>query len=101
MSLLEKQRTLKRCPKIGFTTTLVRTIWMAETANQDSRMARTLELEAILEAQDGNILEFSEDLYTSIIEKIVVKECTTLEFHLKYGLRFEEHYTLKRSRDLI
>ncbi|MDR3602081.1 MAG: recombinase family protein [Desulfosporosinus sp.] len=78
-----------------------RTTWMAETANQDSRIARTLELEAIIDSQGGKLLEFSEDLYTAIIEKIVVKERTTLEFHLKNGLRFEEHYTLKRGCDLF
>jgi len=74
---------------------------MAETVNQDSRIARTLELEAILESQDGKLLEFSDDLYTSIVEKIVIKKRTTLEFHLKNDLRFEEHYTLKRGRDLF
>ena len=74
---------------------------MAEMAKQDCRIARTLELEAILESQDGKLLEFSDDLYTAIIEKIVVKERTTLEFYLKNGLRFEEHYTLKRGRDLF
>ena len=78
-----------------------RSIWMAEMAKQDSRIARTLELEAILDSQGGKLLEFSEDLYTEIIEKIVVKERTKLEFHLKNGLRFEEHYTLKRGRDLL
>ena len=78
-----------------------RSIWMAEMAKQDTRIARTLELEAILESQGGTLLEFSEDLYTASIEKIVVKERTCLEFHLKNGLRFEEHYTLKRGRDLF
>ena len=72
-----------------------RTIWMVEMAKQDSRIARTLELEAILDYQGGKLLEFSEDLYTAIIEKIVVKERTSLEFHLKNGFRFEENYTLK------
>ncbi|MDR3586162.1 MAG: recombinase family protein [Desulfosporosinus sp.] len=78
-----------------------RATWMAELAKRDSRIARTLEFEAILESLSGTILEFSEDLYTAIIEKIVVKERTNLEFHLKNGLRFEEHYTLKRGRDLF
>jgi hypothetical protein len=78
-----------------------RTIWMAEINKHDTRIARTLELEVILESQSGKLLEFSEDLYTAIIEKIVVKERTKLEFHLKNGLRFEEHYTLKRGRDLF
>lgn len=78
-----------------------RATWMAELAKQDSRIARTLELEAILDLQGGKLLEFSEDLYTAIIEKIVVKDRTCLEFHLKNGLRFEEHYTLKRGRDLF
>jgi hypothetical protein len=78
-----------------------RTTWMAEMAKQDSRIARTVELEAILESQGGKLLEFSEDLYTAIIEKIVVKERTCLEFYLKNGLRFKEHYTLKRGRDLF
>ena len=78
-----------------------RVTWMAETAKQDSRIARTLELDAILDSQGGKLLEFSEDLYSAIIEKIVVKERTSLEFHLKNGLRFEEHYTLRRGRDLF
>jgi len=78
-----------------------RATWMAELAKRDSRMARTLELKAILDSKGGNLLEFSEDLYTTIIEKIIVKERTCLEFHLKNGLRFEEHYTLKRGRDLF
>ena len=75
--------------------------WMAKMAKQDSRIARTMELEAILESQGGTILEFSEDLYTAIIEKIVAKKRTCLDFHLKNGLCFEEHYTLKRGRDLF
>ncbi|MDR3540682.1 MAG: recombinase family protein [Desulfosporosinus sp.] len=78
-----------------------KTTWMMEITRHDTRIARTLELEAILDSQGGKLLEFSEDLYTAIIEKIVVKERTTLEFHLKNGLRFEEHYTLKRGRDLF
>ena len=43
-----------------------RTTLMAELTKQDTSMARTLELEAILESQGGTILEFSEDLYTAI-----------------------------------
>jgi len=78
-----------------------RVTWMVEMAKQDGRIARTLELEAILESQGGTILEFEEDLYTAIVEKIVVKERIKLEFHLKNGLCFEEHYTLKRGRDLL
>ena len=78
-----------------------RSIWMAKMAKQDTRIARTLELEALLESQGGTILEFEEDLYTAIVEKIVIGERTCLEFHLKNGLRFEEHYTLKRGRDLF
>jgi len=78
-----------------------RSTWMLELAKRDSRIARTLELETILDSQGGKLLEFSEDLYTAIIEKIVVKERTCLEFYLKNGLRFEEHYTLKRGRDLF
>jgi len=78
-----------------------RTTWMVELAKQDSRIARTIELEVIFESQGGKLLEFSEDLYTTIIEIIVVKERTNLELYLKNGLRFEEHYTLKRGRDLF
>ncbi len=62
-----------------------RTTWMVETAKQDSRIARTLELEAILESHGGKLLEFSEDLYSAIIEKIVVKERTSLEFPLSFA----------------
>ncbi|SPF53422.1 Site-specific recombinase, DNA invertase Pin [Candidatus Desulfosporosinus infrequens] len=78
-----------------------RSIWMAELTKRDTCIAGTIELEAILDSQGGKLLEFGEDLYTAIVEKIVVKERTTLEFYLKNGLRFEEHYTLKRGRDLF
>lgn len=71
---------------------------MAELTKQDSRMARTLELEALLQ---GPISEFDEDLFTAIIEKIIVKERTCLVFHLKNGLVFEERYSLKRGRDIL
>ena len=74
---------------------------MEELTKQDERIARTLELEAIIEAQGGTTLEFNEDLYSKIIEKIVVKERTKLVFHLKNGLAFEETYTLKRGRDYL
>jgi len=69
-------------------------------AKQNNRIARTLELDAIIEAQGGTISEFTEDLYSSIIEKIVVRERTSLVFYLKNGLAFEERYSLKRGHFL-
>lgn len=78
-----------------------RTTWMTELAKQDSRIARTLELEAILDSPVSPILEFNEDLYSAIIEKIIVKDRTTLVFHLKNGLAFEERYSLKRGHDIL
>ncbi|WP_407312006.1 hypothetical protein [Desulfosporosinus sp. SB140] len=78
-----------------------RSNWMDEINKRDTRMARTLELESILEAQEGNITEFSDDLYSRIVEKIVVKERTKLIFQLKNGLAFEETYTLKRGHDIF
>ena len=75
--------------------------WIEELAKQDNRIARTLELDAIIEAQGGTISEFSEELYSSIIEKIVVKERTSLVFYLKNGLAFEEQYSLQRGHDII
>lgn len=75
--------------------------WMEELAKQDSRIARTIELEAMIEGQGGTLTEFSEDLYTAIIGKIVIKERTRLVFHLKNGLAFEERYSLKRGRDQL
>jgi len=78
-----------------------RATWVAELVIKDSRIARTIELGAMLESQGGTILEFNEDLYSTIIEKIIVKERTNLEFYLKNGLCFEEHYTLKRGLDLF
>ncbi len=60
--------------------------WLAELAKQDSLIARTIELEAIVESQGSTIIEFNEDLYSAIIEKIIVRERTSLEFHLKNGL---------------
>ncbi|WP_088225578.1 hypothetical protein [Desulfosporosinus sp. FKB] len=78
-----------------------RSDWMAEINNRDTRMARTLELGTLLEAQRGNLIEFSDDLYRKLVEKIVVKERTKLIFHLKNGLAFEETYTLKRGHDIF
>jgi len=78
-----------------------RTVWLAKLTKQDSRIARTLELEAILQSQGSRITEFSEDLYSAIIEKIVVKERTCLVFYLKNGLAFEERYSLKRGHDIL
>ncbi|MHB1654111.1 MAG: recombinase family protein [Desulfitobacteriaceae bacterium] len=75
--------------------------WLAELAKQDSRIARTIELDAIIDSQGGTLTEFSEDLYTAIVEKIVVRERTSLVFHLKNGLAFEEQYSLKRGRDIL
>ena len=37
-------------------------------SKQDSRIARTLELGAIIEAQGGRITEFSEDLYIRLFQ---------------------------------
>ncbi|AFM40366.1 site-specific recombinase, DNA invertase Pin [Desulfosporosinus acidiphilus SJ4] len=74
---------------------------IAEINKRDNRMARTLELEAVLEAQGGNLTEFSDDLYRNMVEKIVVKERTKLIFHLKNGLAFEETYALKRGHDIF
>ncbi|WP_407309861.1 hypothetical protein [Desulfosporosinus sp. SB140] len=78
-----------------------RSDWMAEITKGDTRMARTLDLEAIIAAQGGNLTEFHEGLYRKIVEKIVVKERTKLIFHLKNGLAFEESYTLKRGHDIF
>ena len=75
-----------------------RSTLLAELTKQDTRMARTLELEALLQ---GTISEFNEDLFNKIIEKIVVKERTCLVFHLKNGLAFEERYSLGRGRDIL
>ena len=75
--------------------------WIAELAKQDNRIARTLELDAIIEAQGGTISEFTEDLYSAIMDKIVVKERTSLVFYLKNGLAFEEQYSLQRGHDIL
>lgn len=75
--------------------------WIAGLAKRDNRITRTLELDAIIEAQGGTITEFTEDLYSSIIEKIVVKERTSLVFYLKNGLAFEEQYSLQRGHDIL
>ena len=64
-------------------------------------MAKTLELEGIIKAQGGNLIEFNDDLYRSIVDRILVKERTKLIFHLKNGLAFEETYTLKRGHDIF
>ncbi|WP_407311985.1 recombinase family protein [Desulfosporosinus sp. SB140] len=78
-----------------------RSDWMAEINKRDTRMARTLELESIIESQGGNLTGFHDELYRKIVEKIVVNERTKLIFQLKNGLAFEEKYTLKRGHDIF
>ncbi|WP_407309780.1 zinc ribbon domain-containing protein [Desulfosporosinus sp. SB140] len=78
-----------------------RSDWMGDINKRDTRMARTLELEFVLEAQEGNLTEFSDDLYRKLVEKILVKERTKLIFNFKNGLAFEETYTLKRGHDIF
>lgn len=75
--------------------------WIAELAKQDNRIARTLELDVIIEAQGSTISEFNEELFRAIIEKIVIKERTRLVFYLKNGIAFGERYSLKRGRDIL
>jgi DNA invertase Pin-like site-specific DNA recombinase len=78
-----------------------RSDWMAEINKRDNRMAKTLELEGIIKAKGGSIIEFNDDLYRSIVDRILVKERTKLIFELKNGLAFEESYTLKRGHDIF
>ncbi len=78
-----------------------RSDWMTEVNKRDTRLARTLEIEAILEAQGVSLTEFSDDLYNKLVEKIIVKERTKLIFEFKNGLAFEETYTLKRGYDIF
>jgi hypothetical protein len=78
-----------------------RSDWITEINKRDTRVAKTLELERILEAQGGNLIEFNDDLYRSIVDRILVKERTKLIFQLKNGLALEESYTLKRGYDIF
>jgi DNA invertase Pin-like site-specific DNA recombinase len=78
-----------------------RSDWMAEINKRDNRLAKTLELESILKAQGDKITVFDDELYRSIVDKILVKERTKLIFQLKNGLAFEETYTLKRGHDIF
>jgi site-specific DNA recombinase len=43
---------------------------MNEINKRDARIARTLELESIIEVQGGNLIDFSDDLYMKIVENI-------------------------------
>ncbi len=70
----------------------------AELIKQDSRMAKTMELEDILESK---ISEVDEDLYSKMVEKIIVRERTKLVFQFKNGLALEETYSLGRGRDIL
>ncbi|AFM42308.1 hypothetical protein Desaci_3415 [Desulfosporosinus acidiphilus SJ4] len=55
-----------------------RSDWMAEINERATRLARTLELEGIIEALGSNFIEFDDDSYRKIVQKIVVKERTKL-----------------------
>lgn len=43
----------------------------------------------------NTLIEFDEDIFKNLIEKIVVITPTYLEFHLKNGMKVEEEFIRK------
>lgn len=43
----------------------------------------------------STLIEFNDDIFKNLIEKIVVVTSTHLEFHLKNGMKVKEEFTKK------
>lgn len=67
---------------------------------QDDSYQNTASLITILNKLK-RVEEFSDELFETIVDKIVVKERECLIFQLQGGLQLEERYTLKYGTDIV
>lgn len=63
---------------------------LTQSDDEDDIMEQISLLISILEKDDNLLTEFDENIFESMIEKIIAKSHTELEFQLIGGLRFKE-----------
>lgn len=65
---------------------------IARSDDEDEIIDQVKELASIIENSSDFMTKFDEVMFASLVEKIIVKDQTTLEFHLYGGLKFTEKY---------
>lgn len=65
---------------------------IARSDDEDEIIDQIKELASIIENGSNFMTEFDEVMFASLVEKIIVKDQTTLEFHLYGCLKFTEKY---------
>ncbi len=63
---------------------------IARSDDEDEIIEQIKELASIIENGSDLMTEFDEVMFASLVKKIIVKDQTTLEFHLYGGLKFME-----------
>ncbi|WP_078683257.1 hypothetical protein [Clostridium sp. USBA 49] len=63
----------------------------------DEILKRTAEIKRIINLRETALVEFDDDIFEGLIEKVVVITPTYLEFHLKNGMKVEEEFIKKRG----
>lgn len=58
-------------------------------------LKRSKEIQKIIEMRKNTLIEFDDNIFKNLIEKIVVITPTHLEFYLKNGMKVEEEFTKK------
>lgn len=74
---------------------------ICEIEGQDDRLRRTDELIAFFEATENPIEDFDEELFETLIDKLVVKERDCIAFCIKNGMELEERYEIMRGEDKL
>lgn len=72
-----------------------------QVEGQDDRVKRTDELIALFEGMDNPLESFNEELFETIVDKLVVKERECIVFRLKNDMELEERYKLQRGEDKV
>lgn len=70
---------------------------IARSDDEDEIIDQVKELASIIENSSDFMTEFDEVMFASLVEKIIVKNQTTLEFHLYGGLKLTE----KSVKDIV
>ncbi|MBP2654281.1 MAG: site-specific recombinase, invertase Pin [Firmicutes bacterium] len=69
--------------------------------SQDERLKQTEKLIAFFDGVENPIESFDEDLFATIVDKLVVKERECIVFRLKNGMELEERYKWQRGADKV
>lgn len=69
--------------------------------SQDARLKQTEKMIAFFDGVENPIESFDEDLFSTIVDKLVVKERECIVFRLKNGMELEERYKWQRGEDKV